>query len=219
MHPISWTALAFATCTISAMLTTNHRQILTGIVDAIGDLTEMRVLWCIFLMATNGAVFAQATGTVNPNVAPAEPSIKEDAPPGGCMPIGLTASGEIVFPFQCKGFIEQHREKGVEQKPPFAEDKPSAIEQNPAAVEEKPAAAEHGPMAVEEKRAIEQSAAEGLENTQSIDKSAETVSLSKRVKDKPRGRSIGSAGCQRYRTYDPESASYRGYDGRRHSCQ
>lgn len=178
----------------------------------------MRLLWCIFLMTMSGAVFAQTTGTVNPSVAPAEPSVKEDAPPGGCMPIGLTASGEIVFPFQCKGFIEQHREKGVEQKPPSAEDKPSA-EQKPPAVEEQPAAAEHRPVTVEEKRAVEQSAAEGPENTQSIDKSVETVSLSKRVKEKPRRRSTGSAGCQRYRTYDRKAGSYRGYDGRRHSCQ
>jgi hypothetical protein len=40
------------------------------------------------------------------------------------MPIGLTASGEIVFPIQCKEFIEQHRGKAAEQKP--AEEKPAA---------------------------------------------------------------------------------------------
>jgi hypothetical protein len=32
------------------------------------------------------------------------------------MPIGLTASGEIVFPIQCKEFIERQRGKAVEQK-------------------------------------------------------------------------------------------------------
>jgi len=141
---------------------------------------------------------------VNPSAAPAE------TPAGVCKPIGLTASGEAVFPFQCKEFIEQHREKkGAEQKPPFAEDKRSAIERSPA--EGKAAAAP-----VEEKGGVERSAAVGSESTQSINKPVEIVSFSRRVKDKPR---VGSAGCQRYRTYDSESGSYRGYDKRRHSCR
>jgi hypothetical protein len=49
----------------------------------------------LLLTVMSGAALAQTTGTVNPSPAP-EPSVKEDAPPGGCMPIGLTASGEIV---------------------------------------------------------------------------------------------------------------------------
>ena len=35
-----------------------------------------------------------------------------------------------------------------------------------------------------------------------------------RVEHKPRG----GYGCQQFRTYDPASGTYRGYDGRRHSC-
>ena len=35
-----------------------------------------------------------------------------------------------------------------------------------------------------------------------------------RVEHKPRG----GYGCQRFRTYDPGSGTYKGYDGRRHSC-
>lgn len=35
-----------------------------------------------------------------------------------------------------------------------------------------------------------------------------------RVEHKPRG----SYGCQHFRTYDPASGTYKGYDGRRHSC-
>jgi hypothetical protein len=35
-----------------------------------------------------------------------------------------------------------------------------------------------------------------------------------RVEHKPRG----GYGCQRFRTYDPASGTYTGYDGRRHSC-
>jgi hypothetical protein len=77
------------------------------------------------LTVTSGAALAQATGTVN-SPAPAKPSVKEDVPPGGCMPIGQTASGEMVFPIQCKEFIERQRGKAVEQKPAAVEEKPAA---------------------------------------------------------------------------------------------
>jgi hypothetical protein len=167
----------------------------------------MRALCCIVMMVASSPVFAQTTGTVNPSVAPSEPSEKEDAPPGGCMPIGLTASGEIVFPFQCKGFIERHREKAggekaVQENPPTSE--ANSTEQKPAAVEENPR--------------VEQSAAGKRDNFQSIDGKGETGSSPKRDSYKRRLRSVGSEGCQRYRTYDSESSTYRGYDGRRHSC-
>jgi hypothetical protein len=84
----------------------------------------MKQLLALLLSVMSGAALAQTTGTVNPGAAPAEPSAKADVPSGGCMPIGLTASGEIVFPIQCKEFIEQHRGKAAEQKP--AEEKPAA---------------------------------------------------------------------------------------------
>jgi hypothetical protein len=38
----------------------------------------------------------------------------------------LTASGEIVFPIQCKEFLEQEREMAVEQKPAAVEETPAA---------------------------------------------------------------------------------------------
>ena len=56
-----------------------------------------------------------------------------DVPPGGCMPIGLTASGEIVFPIQCKEFIDRERGKAVEQTPPAAAGKPVTADEKPAA--------------------------------------------------------------------------------------
>src|SRR6266850_4406193 len=80
----------------------------------------------LLLAVMSGAALAQTTGTVNPKPAPAEPSVNEDVPPGGCMPIGLTVSGEIVFPIQCKEFIEQQRGKAVEQKPATVEERPGA---------------------------------------------------------------------------------------------
>src|SRR5258705_11392351 len=77
----------------------------------------MKHLLVLLLTVTSGAAFAQTTVTVDPSPSPAEPSMKEDVPPGGCMPIGLTASGEIVFPIQCKEFIERQRGQAEERKP------------------------------------------------------------------------------------------------------
>jgi hypothetical protein len=102
------------------------------------------------------------------------------------MPIGLTASGEIVFPIQCKEFIEQHRGKAAEQKP----------------AEEKPAA--------------KQSEGVAPVNSQPAIKPVETVPLPKRVE---RERAISSDDCSHYRSYDPASGTYTGYDGRRRSCR
>ena len=168
----------------------------------------MRAVCCIVIMLVSSTVFAQTTGTVNPNVAPSEPSVTEDAPPGGCMPIGLTASGEIVFPFQCKGVIERHREKSSDEK--SLQEKPPASEAQ--SIDQKPAA--------EEKPRMEQPAANRQDNFHSIEGTgAKAVSAPKRDKHKPRGRSVGLEGCQRYRTYDSEFRNYRGYDGRRHSCK
>jgi hypothetical protein len=89
----------------------------------------------------SGAALAQTTGTINSSPAPGEPSMKEDVPPGGCMPIGLTASGEIVFPIQCKGIIERERGKAVERKPAVVAEKPAAAKQSeaPAPESSKPA--------------------------------------------------------------------------------
>jgi hypothetical protein len=151
----------------------------------------------VLLTVMSGAALAQTTGTVNSSSVPAEPSVKEDVPPGGCMPIGLTASGEIVFPIQCKEFIERARGKAVEQKP--------------AAAEEKAAAKQSGAAAPSETVAPE--------NSKPAVKPVETVTLPKRVEHEPRERAMNPDGCQHYRTYDLASGTYRGYDGRRRSCR
>jgi hypothetical protein len=172
----------------------------------------MKRLLALLLTVMSGASLAQTTGTVNPSPAPAEPSVKEDVPPGGCMPIGLTASGEIVFPIQCKDFIERHRGKPVEQKP--------------AAVEEKagvslPAWANSDAL-VKPARTEKQSEGVAPAESKPAIKPVETVPLPKPVEHEPRERAMSpddGYGCQRYRTYDPASGTYTGYDGRRHSCR
>jgi hypothetical protein len=79
------------------------------------------------LAILSGSALAQTTGTLNPSRTPPETSTKEDVPSGGCMPIGMTASGEMVFPIQCKGIIEREHGKVVEQKPAAVEEKPVAV--------------------------------------------------------------------------------------------
>jgi hypothetical protein len=57
---------------------------------------------------------------------PAEPAKKvDDVPPGGCTPIGLTASGEMVFPLLCRTFLEQQRGP-IAQELPASTPKPDA---------------------------------------------------------------------------------------------
>ena len=150
----------------------------------------MKRLLPLLLAVMSGAALAQTTGTVNPKPAPAEPSVNEDVPPGGCMPIGLTVSGEIVFPIQCKEFIERARGKAVEQKP----------------------------AATEEKAAAKQSEGVAAENSKPENKPVETAPLPKRVEHEPGGRAL-SPNCFYYRTYDPASGTYRSYDGRIRSCR
>jgi hypothetical protein len=116
----------------------------------------MNRLLAVLLTVMSGAALAQTTGAANPSPAPA---VKEDVPPGGCMPIGLTASGEIVFPILCKEFIERQRGKAVERKP--------------AALEQKP-------VSVEEKSAARQSEEEVPENSKPIIKPVKTIPLPKR---------------------------------------
>jgi len=185
----------------------------------------MKWLLAFLLSVMSGAALAETTGAVNPSSTPAQPSANEDVPPGGCMPIGMTTSGEIVFPIQCKEFIERHRGAAVEQKPALeqkpaaAEAKPTAVEEKPAAVEQRPAAVEEKPAAVEEKPATKQSESVAPEESKPANKPVQTIPLQKRVEHVPHQRAMRSDGCKSYRTYDPVSATYRGYDGHRRSCR
>jgi hypothetical protein len=89
-----------------------------------------------------------------------------------------------------------------------------AVEQKPAAVEEGPgvslpAWANSYAFVKPAQTAVQPDVA--TENSKSAIKPAEPA----RVEHKPRG----GYGCQHFRTYDPASGTYKGYDGRRHSCR
>lgn len=86
----------------------------------------------------SGACVAQSSD-------PQPRSSDDGPPPGGCTPIGITVSGEIVFPMTCKDFIERH--KAADRAATAAEAKPAAAQASkaPDAVEPArapPAAAE-----------------------------------------------------------------------------
>jgi len=172
----------------------------------------MKWLLALLLSVMSGAALAETTGAVNPGSVPAQPSANDDVPPGGCMPIGMTTAGEIVFPIQCKEFIERHRGAAVEQKP-------AALEAKPVAVEAKPATVEQRPAAVEEKPVAKQPESVAPEDSKPANKPVQTAPLQKRAEHEPHPRTMRSDGCKSYRTYDPVSATYRGYDGQRRSCR
>jgi hypothetical protein len=189
----------------------------------VAGLAASALLTCALLLVTGGALIAQTTGSVDPNHGPVEPSVKQDVdpPPGGCMPIGVTASGDIVFPLQCMGFIERQLGTAVREKPAATDQKRPAAEDNPAVAAEKPPAAEEKPTAVEERPPTKQSEAAVPEINKPADNPvrAAPFPFQKRAQQEPRERSVGPTGCTRFRSYDPASGTYRSYDGRRRSCR
>jgi hypothetical protein len=78
--------------------------------------------------------------------AQAEVSKPDNVPVGGCMPIGLTARGDLVFPMQCRELIERERgpvseqqlrtPERSQQEPPA---KPTPAERDVAATGQTPA--------------------------------------------------------------------------------
>ena len=189
------------------------------------QIVRVGALCVVLLGVMTGAALAQITGTVNPSAVPAE------TPDGGCKPIGLTASGEAVFPFQCKEFIERQKAANQKnaaernQKPAAAEQRSEAAaedktaEAKPVTAERKPAAEEEKPPAVQEKAAAKQPDSVVPESGQPASEQPGTVPLPKRAKREARGRSVGPAGCTRFRTYDSASGTYRTYDGQRRQCR
>jgi len=71
-----------------------------------GLASRICALCSVLAMLTGAAARAQSADPATPSPAPAPPSVQDEAT-GSCEPIGLTASGEIVFPFRCKDTVER----------------------------------------------------------------------------------------------------------------
>ncbi|WP_244422412.1 hypothetical protein [Bradyrhizobium sp. ORS 285] len=74
----------------------------------------------------------------------AKETLKESGPFGGCEPIGLTASGELVFPLECKKLIKKPAEAPVAEDKSATEDRTASTDAAPSrpvqsAVADKPA--------------------------------------------------------------------------------
>lgn len=188
----------------------------------------------VLLALASGAALAQPADAVNPQPVAIEPSANEEPPPGSCKPIGFTVSGEIVFPMECKAFIE--RQKALDRKP-AAQAKPAAAENEAAAPQEntvageakpaseaKPGAEEVTPAAAQEKAAnagekpvASQNDSVPPEANKASSEPAETGSLPKRAGRAPAA--LGPSGCTHFRTYDAASGTYRTFDGQRRPCR
>jgi hypothetical protein len=156
--------------------------------------------------APSQTALPQATGPANPAAAPTESS----APGGNCAPIGLTVSGEIVFPFQCREFIE--RQKAANRTTATGE------KQKRTPTDQKPDAAER-PAATEEKTAAQQPESAGPADSKPAPETVGTVPLPRRAERQARERSIGPPGCTHFRSYDQASGTYRAFDRQRRPCR
>ena len=92
----------------------------------------MRHVWAVLLISA--ATLPVSLGMSSVGVAQTsepQPRFSDDGPPpGGCNPIGVTVSGEIVFPMTCKDFIERH--KAADRAASAAETKPATAEASKA---------------------------------------------------------------------------------------
>ncbi len=92
----------------------------------------MRHLWAILLIsaATLPVLLGMSSAGVAQSSDP-QPRLSDDGPPpGGCTPIGVTVSGEVVFPMTCRDFIERH--KAADRAATAAETKPATAEASKA---------------------------------------------------------------------------------------
>jgi hypothetical protein len=86
--------------------------------------TKFSLLACCILVVGTAAIAQTSSEPAKSDQrnTRAESSPADKVPAGGCMPIGLTARGDLVFPLQCRELIE--RERG-----PISEKQTRAVQQ------------------------------------------------------------------------------------------
>lgn len=192
----------------------------------IGFASRICALCSVLLMLTSAAALAQSADAANPPPTPTQPSVKDEAT-GGCEPIGLTASGEIVFPFRCKDVVERQRAaapKPAEPTPAVADAATSAVQ---AKLPEKPqeklqAKPQVKPVATAPKAAAVQTAGAVAAKTAASQPAGAAPANAKPaappVNAAAHDHAMGPSGCTLFRSYDAASATYLGFDGQRHPC-
>ena len=101
----------------------------------------------------------------------------------------------------------------VEQKPAVPAAKPAIVEQKPAPARKKTAVALAKP-ALQQNSVARQSASAVPGKAAESSKPVQPASAAQ----KPRERTMAML-CTQFRTYNPSSKTYRGYDGQTHSCR
>ena len=94
----------------------------------------MKLLLAGFISVLATTAFAQPdnkpANAMDLRSAQADVQKSDGVPAGGCMPIGLTARGDLVFPMQCRELIERERGPIPEEKrqisEPRSQQEPSA---------------------------------------------------------------------------------------------
>ena len=85
----------------------------------------MKLLLAGFISVLATAAFAQPdnkpANAMDLRSAQADVQKSDAVPAGGCMPIGLTARGDLVFPMQCRELIERERGPIPEEKKQVSE--------------------------------------------------------------------------------------------------
>jgi len=94
----------------------------------------MKLLLAGFISVLATAAFAQPdnkpANALDLRSAQADLQRSDGVPAGGCMPIGLTARGDLVIPMQCRELIERERGPIPEEKQQISEPRP---QQEPSA--------------------------------------------------------------------------------------
>src|SRR4030088_56121 len=110
----------------------------------------MKLLLAGFISVLATAVFAQPdnkpANAMDLRSAQADLQRSDGVPAGGCMPIGLTARGDLVFPMQCRELIERERGPIPEEKQQISEPRSQSEPSVKIAPAEKPVAV--APVAV-----------------------------------------------------------------------
>jgi hypothetical protein len=177
----------------------------------------------LLLMA--GAAMAQTTGATKPAPAAAATEAGPDQPPpGGCMPIGITAAGDVVFPFACKDLIDLHRGKG-QQSSATPEAGQGAPAHDAATAAAGDAVKTTGSVAVQP-QSRPSTEGDGIKAAEGTPAPAQPAVREKDAPEANRAEPSGSrasrgdpAGCTSFRTYDAKTESYRDFSGRRRPCR
>ncbi len=163
------------------------------------------------------AIHAQQPKVPDASANPAEKSSVDETPPGGCLPIGVTSSGEVVFPFLCKGFLERSKGAAATTETPTEQEKPLPETAASSAEPEEKTVAKKSDMSRSETNQPPPSTVETVSSINPSRKRDPEDSIS--AKPNKNIRASNTAGCTRYRTFDPHSGTYRDFSGKRRVCR